>query len=139
MDFYISQSIHYKYFGLKIILTASLPIGDFDTSTPPKIEEPHRLYKTNKGFRVFYINRYKPDLYWMLDKILEDGADASYVKVCKKTGMYVARLDPKQIKRSGEYAVCKFLFQDGIGKSEWKEFIQVHDEWTKAYSNYELL
>jgi hypothetical protein len=139
MNYYVSQSIHYKYFGLRIILTSSLPIGDFDKKSPPIMDEPYRLYKTNKGFRVFYISRYKPDVFAMLKKMQEQGADISYIEGCRKNGMYVARLEPKYPRMSGDYAVCKFIKEEGARNTEWNEFIQVHDEWTKANSGLELL
>jgi len=139
VDYYLSQSTHYKYFGLRILLTASLPIGDFDRINPPIINEPYRIYKTNKGFRVFYISKYKPDVFWMLNKILEQGGDPNYIDICKKTGMYVARLEPKQPRMSGDYAVCRFIEEKGNRRKEWTEFIQVHDEWTKANTKFTLL
>ena len=128
-----------KWGAFKILGSAVLPVGDFDDGEPT-LDEPHRVYKTHKGYRVFYTGRYDPDFDGMVNKMLGDGVDEYYAKIAKRRRYYASRIEPKYFDRFAEnWAVTKFLSQNGEIHPAWNEFIEIHDGWTGAHTQDTVL
>lgn len=124
----------------KILGSQILPVGDFDDGRP-YLDEPHRLYRTNKGWRLFYTGRYDPNFDIMLDKIGEDGADPYFVKIARKRRYYATRIEPKyEIPFGvGGWGVASLVGEWGDRHPGWDDFIEVHDSWTNATGMSEVL
>lgn len=120
-----------------VIITRTFPVGDFDFEKP-SISEPHRIYKTIRGWRVFYTGRIAPDITEMRSVMKYDGADLDYIKVLGKSKYYTARLTPKIDKLcadvfvGGDVGVVSFLSEKGKRLPEWSAFIDIHDKMTNA-------
>lgn len=108
------------------ITSKDLPIGDFDGDRP-KIGEPHRLYKTLNGYRVFYTDRWRPDIRVMMRQMAADGADSQYVNISLQDGFYGARITLKDY--NGECATS-LITEVGPRFNKWDNLIKVHDELT---------
>lgn len=106
------------------ITSKDLPIGDFDGDRP-KIGEPHRLYKTLHGYRVFYTDRWRPDIRVMMRQMAADGADNRYVDIGLRVGFYAARITLKN--HEGECATS-LITEVGPRFNKWDNLIKVHDE-----------
>lgn len=128
-----------KWGAFKILGSQILPVGDFDDGEP-SLDEPHRVYRTHKGYRVFYTGRYDPNFDNMVTKMFFDGADREYVKVAKKRRYYASRIEPKYFGNFGaNWAVTRLMAQHGEIHPAWDEFIEVHDNWTGAHSQDTVL
>ena len=117
----------------KILGSQIFPIGDFD-SGEPLLDEPHRVYKTHKGYRVFYTGRVDPDFDAMLNLMKSQGADEIYCDIAHRRRYYAARIEPKynQEKRS-KWAICRLLNEYGQRNPAWNEIINFHDMRTGVY------
>ena len=108
------------------ITSKDLPIGDFDGQRPT-IGEPHRLYKTLNGYRVFYTDRWRPDIGVMMRQMAADGADSQYMNISLRDGFYAARITLKDPE--GECATS-LITEVGPRFNKWDNLIRLHDELT---------
>jgi len=108
------------------ITSKDLPIGDFDGQRPT-IGEPHRLYKTLNGYRVFYTDRWRPNISVMMRQMTADGADYQYTNIVPRLGFYSTRITPKDPK--GECA-ASLITEVGPRFNKWDNLIRLHDELT---------
>lgn len=121
--------------NMRILVTRVLPIGDFDSQCLPDLSgEPARIYKTNHGWRVFYIGRVTDNFQEMIRLLERHGADRDYIMFFKETKTYPARIDPKTIQTNDNWAITKFVSEVGRRKPEWNSFIEEHDRLTRATS-----
>lgn len=127
-----------------VIITRTFPIGDFDYERP-SIGESHRIYKTKRGWRVFYTSRISPDITEMRSVMKFDGADRDYVRGLAKAKYYTARLTPKTEKRcedavvGGDIGVAALVGESGKRLPEWSSFIELHDKITNALKSKTLV
>lgn len=119
---------------IKILVSRFFPIGDFDFGRFPQIDEPARIYKTERGWRIFYINRVTDNIEEMCRIMKRHGADVSYLSLIKNTGTYAARIDPKKDKIPGSWCVAKLITDTGKRLDDWNELINEHDKLTNAYN-----
>lgn len=131
-----------KWGAFKILGSSTLPVGDFDQRRRPFIPEPHRVYKTNKGWRVLYTGQYAPDLDWMVDRMEQQGADPDFTRIAKKRRYYAARIEPKYAPSYpgfDDWAIVTLVDEIGDRHPMWDEYIAVHDDWTRATMNASAL
>ena len=126
--------------AFKIIGSQIFPMGDFDDGRP-NLNEPNRAYRTSKGWRIFYTGRVNPHFDSMLDTMVNDGCDKIYADIAKRRRYYASRLEPKYADPTlGESsAITRFVEEQGTRNSAWDEFIEIHDNWTGAHNNAEVL
>ena len=120
------------------------PMGDFDNGIVPNLNEPHRVYQTRKGYRVFYTGRYNPPFLPTLHEMWDQGADKSYLKNAKYRKYYAARVSPKYtddlVNNPGSsYSIVKLVYDTGEAHPGWTDFIAAHDELTNATGQSELI
>ena len=120
--------------GFNVLGSRYHPIGDFDSTTAVLPNEPLRIYKTQKGFRVFFTGRYDVDRDSMFDELDARGGDRLYSRFGKTRGYFSSRLQPKSLPTPSNYAVARFLYDTGEARPEWKQLIEYHDSVTNAYS-----
>jgi len=117
----------------KILGSQIFPIGDFD-SGEPSLDEPHRVYKTHKGYRVFYTGRVDPDFDAMLNLMKDQGADKTYCDIAHRRRYYAARIEPKYASEKGSnWAICRLVNEYGQRNPAWNEIINFHDMRTGVY------
>ena len=119
--------------AFKILGTQMFPIGDFDEGIP-RLNEPHRIYKTHKGYRVFYTGRVDPDLDAMLAVMKRNGADETYCDIASRRRYYAARIEPKYPSaKNNDWAICQLVAEYGQRNTAWNEIINIHDMETGIY------
>jgi len=131
-----------KWGAFKILGSNTLPVGDFDQPRRPFIPEPHRVYKTNKGWRVLYTSQYAPDFDQMVDLMEMQGADPDFTRIAKKRRYYAARIEPKYFPGDTgfeDWAIASLVDERGSRHPAWDEYIEVHDDWTRALSGASVL
>ena len=126
-----------RYDGFHVLGTRYHPIGDFDGEEFPHLpDEPARVYRTRKGFRVMYVGRItdsRDELMRMFDVMDEMGGDKLYTKYARKRGYYAARLEPKYPSPKVVNSVARLIFQQGDTHPQWEKLIQIHDSWTHPF------
>ena len=127
--------------GFRVLASRFHPIGDFDSpgsSLPPG--EPARIYKTSKGFRVFFTGRHGEPPGGFLESLIPHGLDPLYAKICRDRGYYAVRVDPKvPDPTGGSGAVATLLAQSGRILPEWGELISNHDGMCGVFSDPAIL
>lgn len=136
----IQKPVGRAWGAFKILGSQIFPVGDFDNGRP-NLREPNRAYQTSKGWRIFYTGRVNPNLDAMLETMVNDGCDTMYADIAKRRRYYASRIEPKYADPTlGESsAVTRFVEEQGTRNSAWDEFIAIHDEWTGAHNNAEVL
>ena len=119
--------------GFTLLGSKFHPVGDFDSEDAKLPSEPLRIYKTKNGYRVFFINRFNPDLNSMFDELKAMGGDPFYSKCGKERGFYACRISPKSLVLTDRVAVTHLIRQTGEALPEWENFIQYHDVATNAF------
>lgn len=127
------------YSGFRIIGTRYHPVADFDEEGFVIPDEPFRLYKTQKGYRGFFVGRYAPDLDSMLDEMVMRGADPIYAKYCRRKRYYAMRIDPKYPDPKSNLSVARLVMSQGEPLPEWGEIIDLHDRFTNAHEKFSVL
>lgn len=115
------------------------PMGDFDTPGLPGFSEPTRVYRTSKGWRIFFTGRYGEPPGAFLRELADAGGDPIYARACQERGYYSARLDPKIPVSGMGFSVCHLTAQEGSVLPEWERLIAVHDEITNALATGTVL
>jgi hypothetical protein len=120
--------------GFHVLGSRFHPIGDFDNPNVMLPDEPMRIYKTQKGFRVFFTGRYDVDRNAMFDELDAMGGDKLYSKFARFRRYFASRVEPKSLPAPDGYAVTQFLEETGSARPEWKDLIETHDRLTNAYA-----
>jgi hypothetical protein len=120
--------------GFHVLGTRYHPIGDFDHPDVMLPDEPMRIYQTRNGYRVFFTGRYDVDRDAMFQELDAMGGDRLYSKLARTRRYFASRVEPKQLPAPDNYAITRLVAETGPARSEWREFIDYHDQLTNAHS-----